>query len=87
MTKYVATGASVVAHEVTDANLDKLVEKHGGTAHTSVRGQGKRFATFESEDGTLRVDVGGFLVLDSDEEKVVDGFSDPAAFHDAYQRP
>ncbi len=87
MTKHVVVGATVEAYEVTDSNIDRLADKHGGTVHTSVREQGKRFATFESEDGTLRVDVGGYVVLDRDETKVIDGFSDPDEFRKSYERP
>ncbi len=87
MTKHVRVGATVDAHEVTESNLERLAEAHGGTVHTSVREQGKRFLTFESEDGTLRIDVGGYVVLDAAGENVIDGFSDPEAFRAEYERP
>lgn len=85
MTKYVLASAKVDAHELTEKNIEQLADDFGGTVHTSVRAEGSRFATFESEDGTLRVNIGGFLV--TRDGVVVDGFSDPKAFHEAYERP
>lgn len=88
MTLHIARGAKVQAHEVTESNLEKLAEAHGGTVHTSVREAGQRFLTFESEDGTLRVNVGGYVIVDPDDEsRVIDGYSDPEAFAAAYERP
>jgi hypothetical protein len=86
VTKHVRRGATVDAHEVTEKNLEKLAADHGGVVHTSVREEGKQYVLFESEDGTLRVDVGGYLILDAD-GKVVDGYRDPVAFAADYERP
>lgn len=85
MTKHVAKNAMVDAHEVTEANIEKLAEKHDATVMTSQRTEGLRFLLVETEQGTQRADVGGYLV--EHEDGTVSAFQSAEAFHAVYERP
>ena len=85
MTKFVRRGAVVDATEVTEANLERLAEAHGGTVFTAPDGQ-TRYALFESPEGTSRAEVGGFVAV----TEGVDGaraYRDGESFMSEYQRP
>ncbi len=83
--KYVAKGATVEAVEVGEANLDRLVEQHSGTAYDSARQPGLRYAVLNGPGGSYRIQPGCTLV--TRDGLVHEVFCSREDFDKAYERP
>lgn len=83
MTKARPVG-EVLFCEATERNLPDLAEMAGAQTFTSPRGE--QYALVESEQGTTRLDVGGFLVQHGEGKSATYEGMDAETFHATYAR-